>query len=404
MEGHKIHCVKGNGQPGDSQLFAITLVKSTFLKGSEVMKVCHVTSVHTTFDTRIFHKECKTLDQAGYDVTLIAPADWKEKVIDGVHVIGLPRIARRYQRVRLWRQIVEEVKRLAPDIVHFHVPELLLIAPYLRPAKLIYDCEEGYAEDALLRTWIPRPLRYPLSRVVAILEPILARRTDAIVVTVESHAVPFQRTGRPIVILYNFPLPDIFNIPCISNGKTIIHLGTQNRVRGCSIIIEAMRLVVERIPEATLLLVGPFDELKYEAEIRRLVTFYGLDKAVKLTGGVPYTDVPHWLAKSNIGLIALQETEKFKSCIPTKLFEYMASRIPVVSSDMPPARRFMEGLNCGFLVKPAYPQEYAEAIEYLLRHSAKARRMGENGRGAVEERYNWKTEAAKLIELYRKLE
>lgn len=368
------------------------------------MKVCHVTSVHTTFDVRIFHKECKTLEQAGHDVTLIAPADWKEKVVDGVHVIGLPKIVRRYQRIRLWRQIVSEVKRLAPDIVHFHNPELLLIAPYLRPAKLIYDCEECYAEATPLKIWIPRPLRYPLSRLVAFLEPILARRMDAIVVTVDSHATPFEKAMRPIVVIHNFPLLNDFDLARCADEKTIIHLGSQTRVRGCSTIIEAIKLVVERVPEARLLLVGPFYEWEYEAEIRRLIAAYGLEKAVVLTGEVPYTDIPKWLAQANVGLIALQETEKFKTCIPTKLFEYMSSKLPVVASDLPPARRFMEGLDCGFLVKPDDPQEYAEAIEHLLSHPTQAKRMGENGRRAVEEAYNWKTEAEKLMELYQKLE
>jgi glycosyltransferase involved in cell wall biosynthesis len=367
------------------------------------MKVCHVTSVHPTFDIRIFHKECKTLAQAGHDVTLIAQADWKEKVVDGVRVIGLPRIGGRHQRLRLWRQIVSKVRRLGPDIVHFHDPELLLIASFFRPARLIYDCHESYAEAMLSTAWIPPSLRHIVSRLVAFLEPTLARRTDAIVVTVDSHAAPFQKAKRPIVILHNFPLLSDFDVARCADGKTVIHLGSQDKVRGCSIIIEAMKLVVERVPEARLLLVGHFHEREYKAEIHQLIAAYHLEKAVVLTGRVPYADIPKWLAQADVGLIALQETEKFKTCIPTKLFEYMASRLPVVASDLPPARRFMNGLDCGFLVEPAHPQAYAEAIEYLLSHPAEAKRMAENGPRAVEETYNWGSEAEKLVKLYQKL-
>lgn len=368
------------------------------------MKVCHVTSVHTTFDTRIFHKECRTLEQAGHDVILIAPADWEEKVVDGIRVIGLPRIARRYQRVLLWRQIVQEVKKLAPDVVHLHVPELLLIAPYLRPAKLIYDCEESYAEATMLKTWIPRPLRYPLSVVVALLEPAMAKWTDVIVVTADGHVDRFRKAGRPIITIYNFPLLNYFDLaPCTGDGRTIIHLGCQTKARGSMIMTKAMRIVVEELPNAKLLLVGPFDDSRGEIEVRQLLSAYSMEKAIVLTGEVPYTDVPKWLIQADVGLIALQDTEKFKTCIPTKLFEYMSCRIPVVASDLPPAEQFMGGLNCGFLVKPDDPREYAEAIVYLLSHPAEARHMGENGRKAVEERYNWESEAAKLVELYEKL-
>jgi glycosyltransferase involved in cell wall biosynthesis len=165
-----------------------------------------------------------------------------------------------------------------------------------------------------------------------------------------------------------------------------------------------MEQVVKSVPEARLLFVGTFHEPEYEAEIRQRISALGLEKAVVLTGQVPYTDVPKWLAQANIGLIALQDTPQFRTCIPTKLFEYMGCKLSVVSSDLPPARHFMENVDCGFLVKPADPQAYAEKIEYLINHPARAKRMGENGRKAVETEYNWETEAKKLVELYQELE
>jgi glycosyltransferase involved in cell wall biosynthesis len=82
----------------------------------------------------------------------------------------------------------------------------------------------------------------------------------------------------------------------------------------------------------------------------------------------------------------------------------MGCKLPVVSSDLPPARQFMEGVDCGFLVKPADPQAYAEKIEYLIKHPVQARRMGENGCKAVVTEYNWETEARKLVDLYQELE
>jgi glycosyltransferase involved in cell wall biosynthesis len=367
------------------------------------MNICHVTSVHTTFDTRIFHKECKTLLEAGHDVTLVAQADWRERTVDGVRVVGLPRVSRRYQRLGLWRLIVREVERLRPDVVHFHDPELLLIASRFRPARVVYDCHEPYAETMLSRWWIPHALRYPLKKVVGLVEPLLARGTDAIVVTADEHAHRFRSTGRPIVLLRNFPMLAGFDPPRSNNGKVAVHLGQQTRVRGCSVMVEAMRSVAQRVPEARLHLVGPFDDPAYEAEVERQIQGYGLQQAVIRTGLVPYADVPGWLAKATVGLIGLQETEKFRTCIPTKLFEYMIAGLPVVSSDLPPARKFMDGVECGFLVRPADPHEYAAAVESLFRDPLEARRMGENGRRAVEHRYNWTSEAQELLKLYQKL-
>lgn len=67
------------------------------LINNKTPKVCILTSVHSAFDTRIFHKEAKTLVKAGYDVTLIAQHD-KDEVIDGVKIIALPKPRNRLVR------------------------------------------------------------------------------------------------------------------------------------------------------------------------------------------------------------------------------------------------------------------------------------------------------------------
>jgi glycosyltransferase involved in cell wall biosynthesis len=368
------------------------------------MKVCHVTSLHPPFDVRIFHKECKTLTQAGYDVTLLAQAGWREKVVAGIRVIGLPKITSRCQRPRVWRRIIKEVKRLKPDVVHFHNPELLLITPFLRPARLIYDCQEANAETMLVRRWIPRLLRYPVSRLVAFLEPILARRMDAIVVTEDSHIELFQRCGCPVVLLYNFPLLSNLEFARRSDGKTLLHVGILSEGRGAGTMIEAMKQVVQRVPGTRLLLVGSFNCPADEIEIRKLIADYSLEDAVVLVGWVPFSDLPEWFVQADVGLVPWQTKKKFPPrIIPTKMFEYMSFGIPIVVSNRLAIRRFMDGLDCGLLVEPGDVQGFAEAIEYLLSHPAEAKDMGERGRRAVEETYHWDTEGEKLVTLYRQL-
>lgn len=59
------------------------------------IKVCILTTVHPLFDTRIFHKEAKTLVKAGYYVTLIVQHD-KNDVVDGVKIIALPKPRNRF--------------------------------------------------------------------------------------------------------------------------------------------------------------------------------------------------------------------------------------------------------------------------------------------------------------------
>jgi glycosyltransferase involved in cell wall biosynthesis len=278
------------------------------------------------------------------------------------------------------------------------------VTPFLRPARLIYDCQEPYAETMLVRRWIPRPIRYPASRLVAFLEPMLARRTDAIVVTEDSHVDRFRQGGNRIVLLYNYPLLSQVDLVRRSDGKTVIHVGVLSQERGSLTMIEAMDRVARRVPGARLLLVGPFDSPADEVEVRRLIADYELENAVEVAGWVRFTDLPKWLARADVGLVPWHSKEELPPrIIPTKMFEYMGSGLPIVASSRATIRRFVDGLDCGLLVEPGDAMGLAEAIEYLLTHPAEAKEMGARGRQAVEKDYRWETEGVKLLALYRQL-
>ena len=62
-----------------------------------MIKVCHMTSAHRQEDVRIFHKECCSLAQAGYEVYLVSPGETYDK--NGVHIIGIQKGANRLDRI-----------------------------------------------------------------------------------------------------------------------------------------------------------------------------------------------------------------------------------------------------------------------------------------------------------------
>jgi glycosyltransferase involved in cell wall biosynthesis len=81
----------------------------------------------------------------------------------------------------------------------------------------------------------------------------------------------------------------------------------------------------------------------------------------------------------------------------------MAAGLPVIASDFPLWREIVEEAGCGLLVDPKDPQAIADAMQWILDHPEEAAEMGRRGRAAVEARYNWEAESAKLVSLYRRL-
>src|SRR4051794_14666372 len=83
-----------------------------------------LTSVHPALDTRVFHKQARTLAAAGYDVTLVAQHAFDCRV-NGVEIRALPDQTARSRRPLLWWRLLLEALRLRAHVYHIHDPELL---------------------------------------------------------------------------------------------------------------------------------------------------------------------------------------------------------------------------------------------------------------------------------------
>ncbi len=155
--------------------------------------------------------------------------------------------------------------------------------------------------------------------------------------------------------------------------------------------------------DVTLTLVGRPSSLTLEKQVKDCVQARNIASHVELVGQVSHVEVPRYTRRARVSWVPWQPVEKHYKNIPTKMFEYMACGLPIVASDLPPIRRFIAESECGILVNATNAHEHAEAILYLLDHPDGAQRMGENGRRAVEEKYNWQSEGRKLLRLYEEL-
>ena len=126
----------------------------------------------------------------------------------------------------------------------------------------------------------------------------------------------------------------------------------------------------------------------------------GVEANVEFIAWVPYDEKEKLSSQASMGVITYLPYSNNTSCLPNKLFDYMLVGLPVIASNFPLYREVVEGSHCGLIVDPSKPQEIARAMEYLIEHPDEARRMGENGRRAVLEKYNWETESKELLRIY----
>lgn len=81
----------------------------------------------------------------------------------------------------------------------------------------------------------------------------------------------------------------------------------------------------------------------------------------------------------------------------------MMNGLPVICSNSDIWKKIIDNEKCGICVEPDNTKEIANAINYLLDNPDIAIQMGENGKNAVKERYNWQTQEDILLKMYENL-
>lgn len=365
--------------------------------------IVHLTTVHIPFDTRIFQKECRTLVQAGYRVSLIA-SHTRHEVVDGVEIVPIPSYSRRIVRILLSPWAAYRIaRRLQADLYHFHDPELLPVGVLLKwttRVRVIYDVHENHAKKMQARQWLPRSLRKVVSSTVRLIEQYSVNTFDAIVAATEHIAALFSHTK--VVVVKNYPLLKFTSLPPgdqqhRADNHKIIYTGGWTGHRGVYQIIQALEYV--RNPKVRLALLGRCIDPHVQEHAKMLPGFSKLD----YFGLVPYEESYEHMRSSAIGLVCSQPRHDYDLAQPNKLFEYMSAGLPVIASHFPLWREIVEGSQCGVTVDPTQPEQIARSIDHLLAHPERRKQMGENGRRAVLETYNWQVEGQKLLALYEEL-
>jgi len=362
--------------------------------------IAHLSSVHPARDVRILQKECSSLVQAGYQVTLVIPHDQSE-VVNGVQILALPKPRQRFQRMTqtAW-QVYRTALTLNADLYHLHDPELLPWGQLLRLSgkPVIYDMHENVPAALLTKPW----LRPWLRSAVAALQQITERvwLTGLNVIFAETSYAPIYHWVKRSTIVLNMPLVD--HLLALSASKqahpTVSYIGGVSAIRGSSVTVEALSLLKQQGRTVHWECIGPATNT-HLVELQARISAEGLN-GIRFYGYLPATEGWPLIARCHIGLAILQPVPNYRESYPTKLFEYMALGLPVITSNFPLYQAIVEKEQCGLCVDPTSPAAVAQAIAWLFDHPAEAQAMGERGRQAVRERYNWQHEQHKLLEFY----
>lgn len=374
-------------------------------KSSEMLRVCHVTSVHSRYDARIFKKECRSLAKNGYDVFFLVNDCKLDETLDGVKIVSTkfsPNSRMERILVSFWK-IKDKALEIDAAIYHLHDPELLPLGIWLKKKgkKVVFDSHEDYLLAILDKPWIPPLIRGTVSKMFELFEAYAIRRFDGAVTCYHWTEKRYRNYCKNIAMVFNFPIVEVgqelplreFSKRAVCFAGVIIQDWCHKEILQALAELKNVQYELAGRSEG-----GYFNELKTMTGWQ-YVNFHGTLSQERVFREV--------YGKASVGMALLdyvaQCNGKIGNLSNTKFFEYMLMGIPLVCTDFQLWKKIVEEEQCGLCVNPHKPSEIAWAIGFFLDNPKIAKEMGENGYKAVIEKYNWKTEESKLFSLYKKI-
>lgn len=364
-------------------------------------KVCHLSSVHHRYDTRVLLKECTSLYNHGYEVHLVVADGKGFENYNGIKIHDVGKSKGRLSRFfNTTKAVYEKGLEMDADIYHFHDAELMPSGIKLKKKgkKVIYDSHEDLPRQLMSKHYISFLLRKPLSVIIEWYEDYAVKKFDFIITATPHIQKRFAKLNKTSLDVNNYPLLSELNTEATDwDGKKneVCYIGSITQIRGLEEVIDAM----EPLEGIRLNLAGSFSPQSFKESLE---SRKGWQKT-NFLGQINRDEVKRVLRESQAGIVTFLPFGNHTHSQPNKLFEYMAQGIPLVASNFDLWKAIIEKVDCGICIDPNDSKAISDAIQVLLSDKTIAKQMGENGRDAVLTTYNWESEEKKLIQIYKEL-
>lgn len=370
-------------------------------------KICFLGSALSRRDPRIFWRQGRSLVSAGYDVTFIGCDSKPDDIEDGVRAIssGFSTSNRIKRMLCSKKYLYKKALEINADIYQVSEPELIPLGLKLKRIgkKVIFDMREDYPRLIFEKDYIPKVLRKPISSMLENYMCKSLKKFDA-VFSVTPHIVEYIKNiweCREVHLATNYPIVDkdfqlSFN-EYDNRGNVLCYIGNVYRISRQEITFKAL----EKISDIKYIIAGRIQN-DYKSELVILPYW----KRIEFIDGIEKDGLEKLYRRVSIGnsLRDFTDTGAPKGSLGViKIFEYMEAALPIICTNVELWKDIVDKYKCGICVNPNNPDEIGEALLYLTEHKEEAYKMGQNGRRAVLEEYNWENQANRYISVINKV-
>jgi glycosyltransferase involved in cell wall biosynthesis len=350
-------------------------------------RIAVISTVHDTYDTRIFYKQIESLRRC-FQLVYFSPVtgapdrDW---------ILPLHRSRSKWGRLRTQLSLIRRLPQIKA--------ELLPLGILLRfmGKRVVWDMHEDTYNDIKTKPYLAPAIRTIAAVIYRLIQWFAYRTLNGFILAEDKYADYFPHSPKTCVV-HNYPLLDRLaaHSEAAKQPDTIVYIGSISSNRGIYQLLEIVEKLRVHIPTVRLVLIGPFTDHALETNVCELIAQRGLARNIAILGKVKNVDAYPLIARCMVGVALLLPEPNFAKSLPTKMFEYMALGLPVVVSNFPLWAGIVAEHDAGCAVDPRDTTAAAEAIRCILTDSSRYAQLSINARRAAS-RYSWETESTTLI-------
>jgi glycosyltransferase involved in cell wall biosynthesis len=368
-------------------------------------------------------REALAAVDAGWQVDVVAmrnPGEPAKEIVDGVTVFRLPLSHERGSRaIAITREYLgftalatAKVAALAArrryGVIHVHnPPDFLMLAalpPRLFGASVVFDVHD-LAPELFAMRFRGRTGFGTIDRALRLVERLATLAATAVITVHEPYRRALEARGVPsekITVVLNslderlLPAAAALAVP---NSFRVVYHGTIAPHYGVELLVEAAARSAPDVPNLRLEIYGDGDALP---TVRSRVEALDLSDRVHVAGHfLPHREVLERVGSASAGVICNLPIELNKAALPTKLFEYAALGVPIVTADLPAIREHFSPQEVRFF-RAASADQLAEALRDVAADPEAAKARASAARRRYEE-YRWPVSARRYVALLERL-
>ena len=351
--------------------------------------ICYITGLYDRRDSLMYYRQGLGMVRAGHKVSYVVCDNQPDEVSEGINIYSTRFVPKgRLERfIKTKKKVLQLADSLDADIYQISDPEHISMEEHFRRKGkvVIFNMREYYPDALQKKTYIPKPFRKMASWIYLKMMSHYLKKYGA-VFTVTPEFVGLLETDshlNNVFLLTNYPIPDesyeLAKDDYMSRKDTVIYEGTIYSSSRQNVFLDAL----QKIPNVDYLMVGIIDEGNDSIKLHP-----GWER-VTFINGFTMDELKGYFAKSTISNTLRDFGKRDGSLGVIKIFESMEAALPVIFSDVPLYRSIVEKYHCGVCADPNDVDSVESAIRYLVEHKEEAYEMGQNGRRAVLEEFNW---------------